>query len=361
MFSFKETVTKHKKEYLNALEEVLDSGIGMLGPKVSELENKLSEFTGSKHVICCQSGTFALSLALKALDIGEGDEIITTPFTWISSTSTIVHSGATPVFVDIELDNYNIDINLIEDAITDKTKAILIVNIFGKLITNIDLLLKLKKKYKLYIIEDAAQSFGAFNDDYKSCDGNIGDICCTSFYPTKPLCGFGDGGACFTNDTNLSNKLKKLRNHGMSSYGEIDMLGWNARMNEFQAGIILVNLKYFKDKTLKRQEIAHIYDKNIIIKCVKPNIEEGHMVAQYSILIENREKFINYLKENNIAYKIFYHKIMIEHKIFENYKTNDLKNAKYIKENIVSIPCYDSLNENEINRIIDVINNYKNN
>ena len=149
MFSFKETVKKHKNEYLNALEEVLDSGIGMLGPKVSELENKLSVFTGSKHVICCQSGTFALSLALKALDIGEGDEVITTPFTWISSTSTIVHSGAKPVFVDIELDDYNIDINLIEEAITDKTKAILIVNIFGKLINNIDLLLKLKKKYNL--------------------------------------------------------------------------------------------------------------------------------------------------------------------------------------------------------------------
>ena len=356
MFSFKETVIKHKKEYLNALEEVLDSGIGMLGPKVSELENKLSVFTGSKHVICCQSGTFALSLALKALDIGEGDEVITTPFTWISSTSTIVHSGAKPVFVDIELDNYNIDINLIEKTITDKTKAILIVNIFGKLINNIDLLLKLKKKYNLYIIEDAAQSFGAFNDTYKSCDGNIGDICCTSFYPTKPLCGFGDGGACFTNNTDTANKLQKLRNHGMSSYGEIDVLGWNARMNEFQAAVILVNLKYLNDKTLKRQELANIYNKNINIKCVKPTVEKGHMVAQYSILVENRESFINHLKENNIAHKIFYHKIMTDHIIFENYKTNELKNATYIKQNIISLPCYDTLTEQEINRIIDVIN-----
>ena len=359
MFSFKETVTKHKKEYLNALEEVLDSGIGMLGPKVSELENKLSEFTGSKHVIGCQSGTFALSLALKSLDIGKGDEVITTPFTWISSTSTIVQSGATPVFVDIELDNYNIDINLIEDAITDKTKAILIVNIFGKLVNNIEILLKLKEKYKLYIIEDAAQSFGAFNDDYKSCDGNIGDICCTSFYPTKPLCGFGDGGACFTNDTNLSNKLKKLRNHGMSSYGEIDMLGWNARMNEFQAGIILVNLKYFKDKTLKRQEIADIYDKNINIKCVKPKLDKGHVVAQYSILVDDREHFIDYLTDNNIAHKIFYHKSIFEHEIFKKYKKGDFKNSINTCKRIVSLPCYDTMNIEDINNITNFINKYK--
>ena len=359
MFSFNETVKTHKKEYLKSLEEVLDSGIGMLGPKVSELENKLSEITGSKHVICCQSGTFALSLALKALNIGEGDEVITTPFTWISSTSTIVHSHATPVFVDIEMDNYNIDINLIEDAITDKTKAILIVNIFGKLVNNIEKLLEIKKKYNLYIIEDAAQSFGAFNDNYKSCDGNIGDICCTSFYPTKPLCGFGDGGACFTNNVEFANKLKKIRNHGMTSYGEIDILGWNARMNEFQAAVILVNLNYFKDKTLNRQELAKKYNKNINIKCIKPNIDEGHMVSQYSILVENRNDFINYLKNNNVAYKIFYHKIMTEHKIFEKYKTNELVNAKYVKENIISIPCYDTLNKEELNKIINIINNYK--
>jgi UDP-2-acetamido-2-deoxy-ribo-hexuluronate aminotransferase len=360
MFSFKKTVEKYKEEYLNSLENVLDSGMGMLGPKVRELENQLSNYTGSKHTICCQSGTFALSLALKALDITEGDEVITTPFTWISSTSTIVQSGATPVFVDIDINSFNIDINLIEKAITKKTKAILIVNLFGKLIDNIEFLLKIKNKYNLFIIEDAAQSFGAFNSKYKSCDSNIGDICCTSFYPTKPLCGFGDGGACFTNNDELSSKLKLLRNHGMASYGNIDILGWNARMNEFQAAIILINLKNFKEKTKNRQLLANIYNNKITINCIKPQLGEGHMVAQYSILIENRENFINYLNKNNVPSKIFYHKSILDQSIFQKYKILDLPNTDIVKNKIISIPCYDTLTEKEVNDIINIINNYNN-
>ncbi len=358
MFSFKETVKKHKNEYMKALETVLDSGIGMLGPKVFELETKLSNHTGSKNVICCQSGTFALSLALKALDIKQGDEIITTPFTWISSTSTIVHSGAKPVFVDIELNDYNIDVSKIEEKITSNTKAILIVNIFGKLIKNINTLLELKYKYKIFIIEDAAQSFGSFDNTYKSCDGKIGDICCTSFYPTKPLCGFGDGGACFTNDDVLAERLKKIRNHGMSSYGEIEILGWNARMNEFQAAIILVNLNYFHEKSIKRKAVADRYETEINIECVKPKLEEGHMVAQYSIIVKDRESFMKYLDENNIACKIFYHKSMFEHKLFNEYKDGSFPNTLYVTNHILSIPCYDTMSVEEIDRIISVINQY---
>ena len=358
MFSFKKTVEKYKEEYLNSLENVLDSGMGMLGPKVRELENQLSNYTGSKHAICCQSGTFALSLALKALDITEGDEVITTPFTWISSASTIVQSGATPIFVDIEMDSFNIDVKSIEKSITKKTKCILIVNLFGKLINNIELLLELKNKYNLFIIEDAAQSFGAFNNKYKSCDGNIGDICCTSFYPTKPLCGFGDGGACFTNNENINNKLKKLRNHGMYSYGNIDILGWNARMNEFQAAIILINLKNFKKKTKNRQTIANLYNEKILLDCVKPELDKGHMVAQYSILVENRDKFIDYLNKNNIDSKIFYHKSILDQSIFKKYKILDLLNTDIVKDKIISIPCYDTMELTEVYKIIDKINKY---
>lgn len=358
MFSFKETVKKHKDEYMKALESVLESGIGMLGPKVCELEKQLSNYTGTKNVICCQSGTFALSLALKALDIKPGDEIITTPFTWISSTSTIVHSGAKPVFVDIELSDYNIDVSNIEEKITSKTKAILIVNIFGKLINNIDKLLELKDKYKLFIIEDAAQSFGAFDKKYKSCDGKIGDICCTSFYPTKPLCGFGDGGACFTNNDVFAERLKKIRNHGMSSYGEIEYLGWNARMNEFQAAIILINLSNFNEKSMNRKAIAYRYETKISIECVKPKLSEGHMVAQYSIMMKDRESFMDYLKENKIACKIFYHKSMFEHDLFKKYKNDSFPNTSYVTKHILSIPCYDGMSVEEVDRIISIINKY---
>ena len=358
MFSFKKTIEKNKDQYLKSLEEVLESGVGMLGPKVKQLENELCDYTGAKYCICNHSGTFALSLALKALDIKEGDEVITTPFTWISSTSTIIHSGATPVFVDIEEENYNINIDLIEEAITQKTKCILIVNIFGKLINNIDKLLEIKKKYNLFIIEDAAQSFGAFNDKYMSCDGKIGDICCTSFYPTKPLCGFGDGGACFTNNENLATKLKLLRNHGMNTYAEPEVLGWNARMNEFQAAIILDNLKEFQEKTKNRQIIAKFYNDKININCKKPILDNGHMVAQYSLIVENRDELLNYLKNNNIPHKIFYEKGMHQQPLFSKYKTKDLPICDKITKSIFSIPCYDTMDNDEIELIIKVLNEF---
>ena len=358
MFSFQNTVKKFKTQYLDSLEDVLDSGIGMLGPKVSLLESKLCDYSKANYCIWCQSGTFALTLALKALDIQPDDEVITTPFTWISSTSTIVQAGAIPVLVDIENDTYNIDITQIEKHITSKTKAILIVNIFGKLISNIDLLITLKQKYGLVIIEDAAQSFGAYQNNYLSCDGKIGDICCTSFYPTKPLSGFGDGGACFTNNTELANKLKLLRNHGMSSYGEIDILGWNARMNEFQAAIILINLEHFEEKTKNRLQIAKIYNEKINIKCIKPIIKEGDMVSQYCLLIDERDKFSDYLKKNNISYKIFYAKSITDQNLFKRFKKIELPICDKIKNSIISIPCYDTLEKIELEKIINVINKF---
>ena len=359
MFSFKKTVEENKNEYLKSLEEVLDSGIGILGPKVKELESNLCDFTGAKFCVCNHSGTFSLSLALKALDIKEGDEVITTPFSWISSTSTIVHSGATPVFIDIEEDSYNINMDLIEESITQNTKCILIVNIFGKLINNIDKLLAIKKKYNLFIIEDSAQSFGAFNEDYMSCDGKIGDICCTSFYPTKPLCGFGDGGACFTNNEELYNKLKLLRNHGMNKYAKPEILGWNARMNEFQAAIIIINLKNLKKNTLERQKIAEFYNNNININCKKPILTKGHMNAQYSLCIEDRNRFINYLKKNNISYKIFYEQGIHDHDIFKKYKTKNLNICDKITKSILSIPCYNNMNFIEVEKIVNIINKYE--
>lgn len=360
MFSFKNTVYEYKNQYLTSLEEVLNNGIGMLGPKVFELENQLSIHTGANYTYCCHSGTIALSLALSALNIGYGDEVITTPFSWISTVSTIVHQGAIPVFVDIDETDYNIDISKLENAITKKTKCVMIVNIFGKLIKNIDLLHRLRNKYKFYIIEDAAQSFGAFDNNYKSCDGVIGDIACTSFYPTKPLSGFGDGGACFTNNKDIAKKIKLLRNHGMDKYAEPELLGYNARMNEFQAAIILVNLKNFKQKTENRLKIAKLYNEKIIIDCVKPIVNTGDMVAQYCLLIKDRDKFIEYLNFNNIPNKIFYHKSLADQEIFKKYKLNNLPICEKICNNIVSIPCYDNIEILEVNRYIDIITNYVN-
>lgn len=356
MFSYHKTVKKNKQKYLKSLEEVLDSGIGILGPKVKELEENLSKFTGAEYVYGCQSGTSALTLALSALDIKPGDEIITTPFSWISTVSTIVDKGAIPVFIDITEDDFNMDITKIEQKITEKTKCILFVNIFGKLIKNIDLLHFLKKKYNLFIIEDAAQSFGAYNDKYKSCDGKIADISCTSFYPTKPLSCFGDGGACFTNNKIIADKIKLLRNHGMSSYGETEYLGYNARMNEFQAAVININLEDFRDNLSKRLEIGEYYNKNLTCNIIKPKINEGNVLAQYCFLTENRCEMIKLLKKNEIPYKIFYHKSLADQKIFKKYKTEELKVCQKICNEIISIPCYSGLNTEKLNKIVKILN-----
>lgn len=356
MFSYHETVKKNKQKYLKSLEEVLDSGTGILGPKVKELEDNLSKFTGSKYVYCCQSGTSALTLALTALDIKPGDEIITTPFSWISTVSTIVDKGATPVFVDIIEDDFTMDITKIEEYITEKTKCILFVNIFGKLIKNIDLLHSLKNKYNLFIIEDAAQSFGAYNDKFKSCDGEIADISCTSFYPTKPLAGFGDGGACFTNCDVLAEKIKLLRNHGLSSYGETKYLGLNARMNEFQAAIININLEQFEDNLNKRLEIGKYYNENLNSDFIKPKINIGDVLAQYCLLTKNRDELKKYLKINNIPFKIFYHKSLADQNIFKKYKKEELSICQKICNEIISIPCYSTIDLKEINSICKILN-----
>lgn len=360
MFSFKKQIKENKKDYLESLEKVLNHGMAILGPETKELETKLAEYTGSKNVVCCHSGTFALTLALEAIDLKPGDEVITTPFTWISTVSTIVKLGAVPVFVDISEKDYNMEISKIQDKITEKTKCVLFVNIFGRLIQNITFLHNLRREYGFYIIEDAAQSFGAYNKDFKSCDGKIADISCTSFYPTKPLSGFGDGGACFTNNEKLYNRLVALRNHGMgpnSAYAEHELVGYNARMNTFQGAILLKNLEHFENKTKNRLERVSYYNENLNL-INKPEIIEGHVFAQYSFQIENRDSFIEHLKKNEIPYKIFYAKSMADQPVFKRYKTESLPICEKVCETIISIPCYDTLEYSEIDRIINVINSY---
>ena len=368
MFSYKETVHKHKNEYLNEINNVLESGVGMNGNKVKELEQKLSEYTGSKYSICCSNGTLALTMALNTLNITKDDEVITTPFSWISSSSTIVHCGAKPIFCDIKENNFNIDVNKIESLITPKTKCILIVNIFGNMLDEEDIerLLQIKTNHKLFIIEDSAQSFGAQSENkkYRSCSCKFSDISCTSFYPTKPLAGFGDGGCCFTNNEDYAEKLQLLRNHGMKHYGNPIHLGYNGRMNEFQAGIILVNFKYFDQKTKTRLDIAKLYNEKLSNKdIVKPKLFDGHMCAQYCLLVKNRDKFIFYLKDKSIPHKIFYEKSLAQMEILNTggglYQDNLPITNKIISQ-IISIPCYDTLKKEEVERYIEIINKFLN-
>lgn len=227
---------EHKNEIDKAMSNVVSSSRFIMGEEIEELENKLEKFTSSKHAITCASGTDALILAMMALDIKPGDEIITSPFTFIASAETIAFLGATPVFVDIDEATYNIDASKIEEKINKKTKAIMPVSLYGQ-IADMDAINSLAEKYNLAVIEDAAQSFGATHKGKKSC--NLSTIGCTSFFPAKPLGCFGDGGALFTNNTELSTKIKSIRVHGQTERYIHKYIGIGGRLDTLQAAILI--------------------------------------------------------------------------------------------------------------------------
>ncbi|MDA8775859.1 DegT/DnrJ/EryC1/StrS family aminotransferase, partial [Opitutales bacterium] len=239
------------------IQKVMDHGQFILGPEVRELEQKLSEYTGSKHCITVSSGTDSLLVALMALGVGAGDEVITVPYTWISTAEVIALLSAKPVFVDIRPDTWNMDESQVESAITEKTKAIMPVSIYGQC-PDMDAINAIAEKYNLSVIEDAAQSFGASYKGKKSC--NLSTIGSTSFFPSKPLGCYGDGGALFTNDDELAEKFRWIRVHGQERKHHHPILGLNGRMDTLQAAILLEILEVFPNEVMKRQEIGERYN-----------------------------------------------------------------------------------------------------
>ena len=304
--------TYKKKIDLN-LQLVLKKSNFILGEEVNILEQELEKFTGAKYAITCSSGTDALLLALMALNINPGDEIITTPYTWISTGEMIVLLKAKPVFVDIETDTYNIDTNLIKKAITKRTKAILPVNLFGQP-AEIDTIQDIANKYNLKIIIDGAQSFGSTHNNKK--DSNLGDISTTSFYPSKPLGCYGDGGAVFTNNKNYAKKLKALRVHGQTRKNYHKYEGIGGRLDTLQAAVLLVKLKYFSKELIKREYIAKYYTKKLSHILQTPILKPKNTSswAQYTIRLKYRDKIQKKLKK-----KEFLHLFFIQfHFIFKN-------------------------------------------
>jgi UDP-2-acetamido-2-deoxy-ribo-hexuluronate aminotransferase len=248
----------YKGEIDTAMQAVLDKANYIMGEEVTELEANLQNFTGAKHAITCSSGTDALLLAMMALDIKPGDEIITTPFTFIATTETIAFLKAKPVFVDVDEKPYNIDASKIEEKITSKTKAIIPVSLYGQP-ADMDAIQSIAEKHNLKVIVDGAQSFGS---TYKSkTDSNLGDISCTSFFPAKPLGCFGDGGAVFTNDDALAQKLKSLRVHGQSKRYHHKYIGMGGRMDTLQCAVVNVKLRHYEKDLALRQEVAAKYTK----------------------------------------------------------------------------------------------------
>jgi len=347
---------KYKIEIDKEIHNVLDTSAYIMGEKINTLEENLAKFSGAKHAIACSSGTDALLLALMALDIKEGDEVITTPFTFIATAEMIAFVGATPVFVDIDEKTYNIDASLIEEKITNKTKAIMPVSIFGQT-SNMDEINKIAKIHNITVIEDAAQSFGATYKGKKSC--NLSDISTTSFFPAKPLGCYGDGGAIFVNDDTLAKKIRVILNHGQSSKYRHSSIGINGRLDTIQAGILNVKLKYFQAEIEKRQAIAKKYNmslKNILTPFVEENSTSAW--AQYCIRVDNRDKMMKKCAEKGIPTAIYYPLPLHLQEVFSylGHEEGDFPITEKVSRDIMALPMSAFLKDEEQDYIIEVIN-----
>jgi UDP-2-acetamido-2-deoxy-ribo-hexuluronate aminotransferase len=289
------------------IDAVLEHGQYIMGPEVKELEEKLSAFTGAKHCITCASGTEALLMSLMALGIGPGDEIVTTPFTFVATAEVIVLLGAKPVFVDVELDTGNINADLIEAAITPRTKAIMPVSLYGQT-ADMDAINSIAARHgNLPVIEDAAQSFGATYKGRKSC--NLSTIGCTSFFPSKPLGCYGDGGAIFTNNDSLAQTLREIRVHGQSQRYVHTRLGVGGRMDTLQCAIVLAKLERFEWEVQQRHEIGERYNKLLDqagIARIQQRPDRTSVYAQYTVMVPNREALQKSLTEAGIPTAVHY-------------------------------------------------------
>jgi UDP-2-acetamido-2-deoxy-ribo-hexuluronate aminotransferase len=342
------------------IQKVLDHGKYIMGPEVAELEEKLADFTGAKNCIAVSSGTDALLISMMALDIKPGDEVITTPFTFIATGEMIALLGAIPVFVDIEPETYNIDPSKIEAAITSKTKAIMPVSLYGQC-ADLDRINDIAANHDIPVIEDAAQSFGATYKGRHSC--NLSTVGCTSFFPSKPLGGYGDSGACFTNDDELANVIRQIRVHGQDRRYHHPRVGINGRMDTIQAAILLAKLEIFNDEVKARADIGHRYTELILQHCpdiTPPHLEEGNtsVFAQYTILVDNRSEIQEALKKAGIPTAVHYPVPLNKQPALET-TSFKLDIADKLSEQVMSLPMHPYLTAEEQESIVRAISNCK--
>ncbi|MED4461654.1 DegT/DnrJ/EryC1/StrS family aminotransferase [Metabacillus fastidiosus] len=341
------------------MKEVLLSGEYILGEKGKELEEKIAQYTGASYGIGVGNGTDALYLALKALNIGQGDEVITTPFTFFATAEVIAGVGAKPVFVDIEEGTYNIDPTKIKEKITSNTKAIIVVHLYGQT-AKMDEILEIAKEFDLKVIEDACQAIGT---EYKGKRvGSFGNIGCFSFFPSKSLGAYGDAGMIVTNEKILYEKICMLRNHGSEMRYVHSMIGINSRLDEFQAAILLVKLKYLDIFLHKRSEIAKRYTNELNKKLKKPPIfcDRTHTFHQYCIEYAKRDELALFLKQNGIASAIYYPIPLHLQQAFDylNYKAGDFPVTEKAANNTLALPIFPSMTFQAQDKIISTINRF---
>ena len=349
---------KFQKEYETKAVEVLRSGWYVLGKEVEEFEKEFAAYIGVKYAVGVDNGLNALVLAFRALEIGGGDEVLVQGNTYIASVMGITMNGATPVFIEPD-EFYNIDANEIEEKITEKTKAILVTHLYGQA-SNMGKIIEICKKHNLELIEDCAQSHGA---DYKGKRTGSFGVGCFSFYPSKNLGCFGDGGAIVTENEELMEKLRVLRNYGSEKRYYNQVIGYNSRLDEIQAGLLRIKLAHIEELTLERAKIAQRYLDEIKNDLVKlPKIREGatHVWHLFVVQTDNREKFQKYLSDNNIGSVIHYpippH--LSEAYEYLNIEEGSLPITESYAKRVLSIPIYNGMEDEEIDYLIEVINNY---
>ncbi len=348
---------KYEKEINSEVLEVFASAQFIGGEKLNSLEKNLAVYTGAKHAIGCSSGTDALLLALMALDIGVGDEVITTPFTFIATAEVVALLGAKSVFVDIDEESYNIDPSKIEAAITKKTKAIIPVSLYGQC-ADMEAINSIAKKYSITVIEDACQSFGATYRGKKSC--NLSTISCTSFFPSKPLGAYGDGGAIFTDNDELSAKMRMLLNHGQNERYKHKYIGINGRLDAVQAAILNVKLKHFEEEVRLRDEIGSRYSDLLEdADVITPKIADGNtsVYAQYSIRVKDREAMVEKLSKLGVPTAVHYPLPLHMQEAFKDlgYSVGDFPISEIVSKEIMSLPMSAYLSEAEQDFVVQAI------
>ena len=357
----------------NSVIEVIESTAFINGPKVHEFQKNLEHYLGVKHVIPCANGTDALQIAMMGLGLKPGDEVITADFTFAATVEVIALLGLTPVLVDVNPETFNIDVQAIKKAITPKTKAIVPVHLFGQC-ANMDAIMAIANEHNLYVIEDNAQAIGATytsSDGTKHKAGTIGHVASTSFFPSKNLGCYGDGGAIFTNDDDLAHRLRGIVNHGMYRRYYHDVVGVNSRLDSIQAAILNTKLQYLDQYNKARQNAAIKYNEafkneaNIITPVANKACQgicsscDCHVFHQYTLKVKNinRDDLVQFLNDNNIPCGIYYPVPLHKQKAYEDkrYNEDDFKVTNQLIKEVISLPMHTELDDEQINYITSKI------
>ncbi len=355
-------VTQYKQlqpEMDEAIQRVLDSGYFIMGPELKSLEQEVAEYLNVKHAVGCASGTDALQVALMAQNIGPGDEVITTPFTFVATVEVIALLGAVPVYVDIDPVSYILDPAQIEAAITEKTKAIIPVHLYGQT-APMESIMEIANRHNLAVIEDTAQAIGAERNGQRA--GTFGSAGCISFFPSKNLGAYGDAGMVVTNDDDVAERVRMITKHGSKVKYQHELLGVNSRLDALQAAILRVKLPHLSAWNTKRAELAENYKSGISAEAVTlPQTLPGnnHIYHQFSIQVPNRDDFQAYLKQHDIPTAIHYPIPLHKQPAFQSVgRSAGVPIAEEVSEHIISLPIYPEMPAADQSLVIDTINGY---